>query len=86
MDLQKSSVAPDTPHGVSCFHAAKAGIFQSGPLHRLLWASPNHMSGTCGPQWSLAKASGGDFVKDKWPGPASGTELEGNPGCGAMNQ
>lgn len=36
--------------------------------------------------WSLGKASGGDSVKDKWPGPASSTELEGNPSCSAMNQ
>ena len=36
--------------------------------------------------WSLGKASGGDSVKDRWPGPASSTELEGNPGCSTMNQ
>lgn len=36
--------------------------------------------------WSSGKASGEDSVKDKWPGAASSTELEGNPGCSAMNQ
>lgn len=44
------------------------------------------MSGTRGLPWSSGKASGGDFVKDKWPGPASSAEPAGNPGCSAMNQ
>lgn len=33
------------------------------------------MSRIPAPCWSLGVASGGDFVKDKWPGPASSPEL-----------
>lgn len=36
--------------------------------------------------WIWGKASGRDSVKDKRPGPASSTELEGSLGCSAMNQ
>lgn len=53
-----------------------------GPFYLLLWA------------WACDSLDALEFgesfrwksVKDKWPGPASSTKLEGNPGCSAMNQ
>lgn len=82
-DVNKSFVVTlNTPPGMSCVHAVEASVSKRGPF--TCPCEPGLV--THWMLWSLGKASGGDSVKDKWPGPASSTELEGNPSCSAMNQ